>query len=213
MGLKIHAFPLSPRGFKVLSVAAHLELPYEFCLCDLTKGDQKSAAFTTINPNQKMPVLEEDGFKLWESNAIIGYLAGKKPGALLPLDERGRADVMRWLFWESTTWDRAVAILAFERFVKGFFGGGGPDLREVEQGERLFHLAAGILDAHLKDRRYISGDSLSLADFSLASALTVADPAQLPLASYREIRGWGARMAELAAWRTVQAMQKPAAAA
>ena len=42
MSLKIHAFPLSPRGFKVLAVANHLSLDYEFCICDLTKGDQKN---------------------------------------------------------------------------------------------------------------------------------------------------------------------------
>ncbi|MGD9982121.1 MAG: glutathione S-transferase family protein [Hyphomonadaceae bacterium] len=55
MSLKLHVFPLSPRAFKVLLVAEHLKLPYEFCLCDLTKGEQKSAAFTAINLNQKMP--------------------------------------------------------------------------------------------------------------------------------------------------------------
>lgn len=213
MSLKLHVFPLSPRAFKVLAVAEHLVVPYEFCLCDLSKGDQKSAAFTAINPNQKMPALEEDGFKLWESNAIIQYLAGKKPGVLMPTDERARADVMRWMFWESTTWDRACAILAFERLVKGLFGLGAPDPVEVEKGERLFHFAAGVLDSHLKGRDTISGDALSLADFSIAAALILTEPAQLPLEPYAEIRRWGARMAELPAWRAVRAMQQPAAAA
>jgi glutathione S-transferase len=213
MSLKLHVFPLSPRAFKVLAVAEHLGVPYEFCLCDLTKGDQKAAAFTAINPNQKMPALEEDGFKLWESNAIIQYLASKKPGVLLPLDERARADVARWMFWESTTWDSAAAILAFERLVKGLFGLGPPDPARVEEGERKFHFAAGILDAHLKGRDTICGDALSLADFSIAAALILTEPAQLPLEPYAEVRRWGARMADLPAWRAVRAMQQPAVAA
>jgi glutathione S-transferase len=213
MTLKLHVFPLSPRAFKVLLVAEHLQVPYEFCLCDLTKGDQKSAAFTAINLNQKMPALEEDGFKLWESNAIIQYLASKKPDVLLPLNERARADVSRWMFWESTTWDPAVATLAFERVVKGLFGLGGPDPARVEDGERKFHVAAGVLNTHIMGRDYICGDTLSLADFSIAAALSIAEPAQLPLQPYAELRRWAARITELAAWRAVRAMQRPAAAA
>lgn len=212
MSLRIHAFPPSPRAFKVLSVAAHLGVPYEFVLCDLTKGDQKSAAHTALNPNQKMPALEDGDFALWESNAIIQYLASKKPGALLPLDEQARADVARWMFWESTTWDPAAAILAFENFVKGAFGLGGPDPARVAEGEQKFGIAARILDAHLKGREYVAGDKLSLADFSLAAALTLTEPAKLPLAPYAEIKRWGATMAALPAWKTVRAMQQPAAA-
>jgi glutathione S-transferase len=213
MSLKLHAFPMSPRGFKVLAVAEHLGLPYDFVLCDLTKGDQKTAAYTAVNPNQKMPALEDGDFKLWESNAITQYLASKKPGALLPLDEQARADVARWMFWESTTWDRAVAILTFEHAVKALFGLGGADPAEVAKGEQMFHFAAKILDAHLKGRDYICGDALSLADFSIGAALTVAEMGRLPLAPYAEIQRWGARMAELPAWNRVRAMQRPAVAA
>ncbi|MGD9967684.1 MAG: glutathione S-transferase family protein [Hyphomonadaceae bacterium] len=213
MSLRIHAFPLSPRGFKVLAVAEHLQLPYEFVYCDLTKGAQKQSAFTAINPNQKMPVLEDGDFTLWESNAIIQYLAGKKPGALLPLDERARADVARWMFWESTTWDAAAATLAFENFVKHVFGLGAPDPARVAEGEQKFDSAARILDAHLRGRDFVCGDKLSLADFSLAAALTIAEPAKLPLAPYAEIERWGARMADLPAWTAVRAMQRTPAAA
>jgi glutathione S-transferase len=213
MTLKLHVFPPSPRAFKVLAIAAHLGVDYEFSLCDLTKGDQKQAAFTAINPNQKMPALEEDGFQLWESNAIIMYLAGKRPGALVPADERGRADVLRWMFWDSTTWDPACATLVFERVVKGLFGGGPPDPAELGKGLRKFNFAAGVLDAHLKGRDHVCGDALSLADFALASALTMAEPAKFPLDAYAEIRRWSARMASLPAWRAARALQAPAAAA
>lgn len=213
MTLKLHAFPLSPRGFKALVVAEHLGVPYEFVLCDLGKGDQKTAAYTAVNPNQKMPALEDGDFKLWESNAIIQYLATKKPGTLLPLDEQARADVARWMFWESTTWDPSVAILAFERVVKGLFGLGGPDPKRVEEGETKFKFAAGILNAHLEGRDYVAGEKLSLADFSLASALTLAEPAQLPLADYPNIQRWGAGITSLPAWNAVRALQRPPVAA
>lgn len=118
MSLRIHAYPSTPRAFKALVVANHLGVDYEFAFCDLMAGVQKSETFTALNPNQKMPVLEDGAFVLWESNAIMQYLASKKPGALTPTDERGRADVLRWQFWDATTWDPACTKLIFQRVVK-----------------------------------------------------------------------------------------------
>ena len=210
MSLTLHAFPPSPRSFKVLAVAHHLGVDYKLALCDLTKGDQKSAAYTMLNPNQRVPSLEDGDFKLWESNAICQYLATKKPEAgLLPTDERARADTARWQFWESTTWDPACAILVYERAVKQFFGGGAPDPVEVEKGLQRFHRAAGVLDGHLKGRKYVCGNQLTLADFAIGSDLTMAEPAQLPLEKYGEIRRWAGALAELPAWKKTRAMQRP----
>jgi glutathione S-transferase len=212
MTLKLHAFPPSPRGFKVVAVATHLGVPHEFVLCDLTKGTQKTPAFTALNPNQRMPVLEGDGWSLWESNAIAQYLATQKPG-LLPMDERARADVTRWMFWESADWDPACATLIFERFVKGFFGGGPADPAEVEKGLTKFHKAAKVLNAHLKGRKFVCGEQLTVADFSLGAPLIMAAPAALPVQDYPEIARWYAQLEALPAWQTTLAMgQMPQAA-
>ena len=208
MSLKLHVFPPSPRAFKVLVVAHHLGIDYELVLCDLTKGAQKSAAHTALNPNQRMPVLEDDDFKLWESNAIVQYLATKKRASgLLPTDERSRADVARWQFWESTTWDPACAILVFERAVKRFFAGGAPDAVEVQKGLEKFHRAAQVLESHLRGRKYVCGERLTLADFAIAADLTMTEAAQLPLEPYAEIRRWAAMLADLPAWQRTRAMQ------
>jgi glutathione S-transferase len=214
MSLKIHAFPPSPRAFKVLSFAEHIGVDYEFVLCDLTKGAQKSAEFTALNLNQRMPVLEEDGWSLWESNAILQYLAEKKPASvMLPKDGHARADVNRWMFWESAHWDRACAILIFERFVKGFFQGGAPDPKEVEKGLAQFNRAASVLDRHLKGRKFLCGDALTAADFAVGAAMIMAEPAGFPLESYGEIRRWHAQLAALPAWQKALAMgQMPRAA-
>jgi glutathione S-transferase len=208
MSLRLHVFPPSPRSFKALVVAHHLGVDYQLVLCDLTKGDQKSASYATLNPNQRVPTLEDGDLKLWESNAIIQYLATKKPeSGLLPMDEPSRADVARWQFWESTSWDAACAILVYERVVKRFFGGGAPDPLEVEKGLQRFHRAAKVLDTHLHGRTYVCGNRLSLADFAIGADLTMAEPAQLPLEGYREIRRWAAMLADLPAWQRTRAMQ------
>src|SRR5215467_3826863 len=133
--LKLHVAPPSPRAFKVLAVARHLGLDFELCPVDLLNGAHLRPEFVALNPNKRMPVLEDDGFVLWESNDITQYLASKKPDAgLLPLDPRRRADVSRWQFWENAHWDPACGTLIFERLLKKVFGQGDPTPAEVEKG-------------------------------------------------------------------------------
>jgi glutathione S-transferase len=127
--MKLYVFPLSPRAMKVIALAEHLQIEHETQLVDLTKGDQMKPEFTALNPNQRMPVLEDDGFVLWESNAILQYLASKKPAgaALWPSDPRRQAEVSRWMFWEACHWAPACGTLAFERVVKKLLGQGDAD--------------------------------------------------------------------------------------
>ncbi len=104
--MKLYVLPPSPRAFKVIALKNYLALDCEMQLVDLGKGDQLAPEYIAMNPNRKMPVLEDDGFVLWESNAILFYLASKKPeSALWPPDAKRQADVLRWLAWESAHWD------------------------------------------------------------------------------------------------------------
>ena len=92
--MKLYVFPPSPRAFKVRALVRHLNLDVEECLVDLFKGEQRAPSYAALNPNMRMPVLIDGDFVLWESNAILMYLAAKKPAAgLWPSDARGQADV------------------------------------------------------------------------------------------------------------------------
>jgi glutathione S-transferase len=94
--MKLYVLPPSPRACKVIALKNHLGLDCEMHIVDLGKGDQLSPEYIALNPNKKMPVLEDDGFVLWESNAILFYLASKKPqSGLWPADVKHQADVLR----------------------------------------------------------------------------------------------------------------------
>ena len=98
--MKLYVFPPSPRALKVRALVRHLNLEVEECLVDLFKGEQRAPAYAALNPNMRMPVLEDGDYVLWESNAILQYLAAQKPeSGLWPSDIRGQADVSRWLNW------------------------------------------------------------------------------------------------------------------
>ena len=205
--MRLHVFPPSPRATKVVALANHLGVDCELCMVDLFKGEQMKTEFTALNPNKRMPVLEDDGFVLWESNAILHYLASKKPeSGLWPADARGQADVIRWLSWEGAHWTPACTPMAYERVVKKLAGLGDPDLEEVAKGEKLFHQFAEVLNAHLKGRKWLLGNDLTIADFSVGAPLVMAEAARYPLASYPEITRWYGALAALPAWKRAVAL-------
>ncbi|MCE9668190.1 glutathione S-transferase family protein [Myxococcus stipitatus] len=210
--MKLYFHPMSGNSRRVLLVAAHLDVPLERVVVDLTQGEQRGAPHLGRNPNGRVPVLDDDGFVLWESRAIMQYLAEKTPGqTLLPTDARGRADVSRWLFWCTAHMAPANTILVLENFVKALTGG-TPDSAEVARGEALFAQHAPVLDAHLAGRTWVAQDRLTLADFSLAASFALAGPARLPLRDYANIQAWLGRVRELEAWkRTTPPVPPPAA--
>jgi glutathione S-transferase len=212
MTIELYVFPPSPRAFKVLAVANHLEIPYTTHLVDLGKGDQRTPSYATLNPNMRMPTLKDGDFVLWEANAILQYLALQKPeSGLLPTDERDRVNVTRWQFWDLAHWDSACAILIFENIVKPFLLGiDQPDPAALGRGEEAFHRAAKVLNGQLRDRQYVTGVTLTVADFSLGAALNHSDAAHLPVGDYAEIRRWYAGLLDLPAWqRTLDQTKRP----
>jgi len=200
--ITLHVFPTSPRAAKVIALVDHLKLDCEFRIVDLFKGEQQRPEYAALNPNQRMPVLEEDGFVLWESNAILQYLACKRPqSGLLPAEDRARFDVIRWQFWDSAHWDPACSVFAFEYLVKGLLGIGAPDAAAVAKGAEMFQRAASVLDAQLAGKKFITGEALTLADFSIGSGMILAGSAHYPIDSYGEIKRWYAGLTALPAWQ------------
>ena len=200
--MKLHVFPPSPRALKVRALVRHLDLDVEEVLVDLFKGGQQQPAYAALNPNKRMPVLEDGDFVLWESNAILQYLAAKKPeSGLWPSDIRGQADVSRWLHWESAHWTPACTPFAFERVVKKLAGLGDPNPAEIARGEQLFHPAATALDAMLRGKRWLLGERLTIADFGVATGMVFADAAQFPLEKYGEITRWYDGFRKLPGWQ------------
>ena len=200
--MKLHYHPRSPNSIPVLAVAHHLGIHLDLQEVNLLAGDQRKPDFLRLNPNGKVPTLEDGDFRLWESNAIMQYIASKKPNnSLWPQDERVRADISRWQFWRMGDWGKATATLVWENLIKKWVTGGDPDPEEVKRGEELFHGVATILNGHLQSRNYLVGSEVTLADFSVAAFMVYAEPCRFPLDRYNQIRSWYARIEKLDAWQ------------
>ncbi len=208
--MKLYYHPNSPNCVDVLATANHLGIELDLHLIDLLKGAQKDPAFLKINPNGRVPALVDGEFVLWESNAIMQYIASTKPNnRLWPANERMRMDICRWQFWQASQWNRGTGPLVWENMIKKLLGLGSPDPAKIKEGEGLFHASAAVLDNHLKERQYLVGGDVTLADFSVAAMLVYAQPARFPLEKYEQIRAWYARIAGLDAWKKALPSRMP----
>ena len=209
--MKLYYYPLSGNSRRALLVAAHLAVPLERIVVDLPTGEHRAGPHLARNPNGHVPVLDDDGFVLWESRAIMEYLSDKTPGqTLLPMDAQGRADVQRWLFWCAQHMAPANTVLVFENFVKKVSNRGPANPSEIARGEALIAQYAAVLDAHLADKTWVAQDRLTLADFSIAASFALAGPARLPIEPYANLRAWLGRVQELDAWKHTAPALPPA---
>lgn len=189
--MKLYDFPFSPNCRKVRAVAYELGIPLDYVRIDLLQGESRIPAFLARNGNGKVPVLEDGDFILWESTAIMRYLATGTP--LLPTQRRPAADVDRWLAWLLAHLAPAMQRVGFERIIKQARRLGPPDPAVIELATADFNAATAVLDAALADREYVAGP-LSVADFSLAGHYSLAPACELDLARFPNVRAWLARM-------------------
>lgn len=200
--MKLYLNPLSPNVRRVRLTAAVLGLELEEKLLDFSKGEHKNPEYLALNPNGAVPTLVDGDFVLTESRSIMQYLASKKPeSGLLPRDEAARADVTRWQFWDAAHFSPQLGTLAFEKVIKQMIGLGEPDTNKIQEAIGNFRRFAAVLDKRLAGKEYVVGNSLTIADLTLASSLMYAQQVDAPLAEFPNLQAWFARITALEGWK------------
>jgi glutathione S-transferase len=200
--MRLYHHPFSPNARRAVMAALQLEADVELVVVDLPKGEQRKPEYLAMNPNGRVPVLKDGDFHLWESHAIMQYLADKTPGqTLYPQELEARADVTRWLFWNAHHFQPSCGVLAFENLVKKLVGGGDPDPHELARGDKMVKLYAGVLDGHLAGKEWIAQGRLTLADLAVATPLQFALPAKYPIGDLKNLQAWFARVQDLDVWK------------
>jgi glutathione S-transferase len=198
--MKIYSVQASNNCRRVNATVQHLGL--EAALVEVNMGDLKKPDYLAINPNGKVPSLVDGDLVLWESRAIMQYLATKKPGnTLWPSDPKRQADIARWQFWESSHLSRGTGAFAFENLFKKIFMKQEPDAAALAVGAKEWNTFAPVLNAQLETRKWVVGDELTLADFSVGACFSYAEASQLPWDGYTHIKAWYGRLNEVPAWK------------
>jgi len=198
--MKLYVLPGSLTSRKPLAVIHHLDLPVE--IVEVSPGEVRAPAYRAINPNGMAPTLVDGEMILWESNAIGVYLAESTADkSLFPPTMRARIDILRWLSWEAIHFNGALGALFFEIAVKPAIGLGAPDPAVVARAEQGFERFAPVLEAHLADRMFMVGDSITYADYAIASCEPYRDRLPVDFSGYPAIRRHFDRVAAMPAWQ------------
>jgi glutathione S-transferase len=192
--LVLHEYSPSGNCYKVRLTAALLGLPIERREYDIMKGETRTPDFlANINANGRIPVLQVGDRFIPESSAACFYLADGS--GLVPEDRFDRADMLRWMFFEQYNHEPNVATM---RFWIAFVG--EANLTDVQRAQIPGKRATGeaalkLMDEHLRERDWLVGDSLSLADIALYAYTHVAEEGGFRLAGYPAVSAWLDRVA------------------
>jgi glutathione S-transferase len=191
--MKLYQSPMSAAALKVRAVLNELGMSCELVDVAMSQREHKSPAFLAMNPNGKVPVLEDEGFHLWESNAILCYLAAKKPeGGLLLTDPRGMALMHQWLQWQATTLSSSTLDVMMETIYARMMGR-QKDEQKYAAGLAKVRIDLGVMETSLAGKEYFCG-KLTIADFSLLSSLFLRAPMGVDLEGFPNVKAWAARL-------------------
>ncbi len=188
---KVYGDHRSGNCYKVKLMLHLLGRDYEWVPVDILRGESREESFLKKNPNGKIPVLElEDGVCLWESNAILNYLA--EGSEFLPVDARLRTQVLQWQFFEQYSHEPFIAVA---RFIKVYLGMPDDRLDEYAAKQLDGYRALDVMEQQLLRTPYLVGDRYSIADVALYAYTHVAEEGGFRLAEYPAIRAWLQRLA------------------
>lgn len=183
----------SGNGYKVRLLLAHLGMDYRLVDLDTDAGQTHTPEYLAVNPNGKIPaIVLDDGRALFESNAIMLYLAEGSP--FLPEDRFARAQVAQWLFFEQYSHEPQVAVA---RYICRHLPAGHPRYGELPARLEGGRKALAVMEQHLADHAFMVGGAFSIADIGLYAYTHVAHHGGFDLAEFPAVQAWCARVAAL----------------
>jgi glutathione S-transferase len=192
------------RAFRALWIAKELGLDYEHIPIDIGDAGARSPDYLAINPNGRLPAIDDGGFGLWESLAITLYLA-KKHGRFYPTTLEGEAKAWQWTLWSVQEVDRGVNIWSLHAVRLP------PEDRDPQRrAEALKVLEAPfkVLDGALAGRLYLLGDDFTVADLNVSAVISRA--IDMDLSATPRIGEWLKRCLERPAAREARALRDAA---
>ncbi|TFY98277.1 glutathione S-transferase family protein [Ramlibacter humi] len=186
---------------KAVFTLQHLGLRFERIDAGGEFGIVRTPGYLARNPNALVPLLDDDGFELWESNAIVRYLGARySNGAFYPQDLRGRFDAERWMDWQQTTLNGAGRN-AFVQLIRT--PAAQRDQKLVDQSIIATEPLWDLLEGHLQGRRFMAGDVITVADVPIACEMHRWRGLPLAWRERPRLDAWYDRMLALPAARGV----------
>jgi len=188
--LKIYGSDLSVFAIKVRLAANCLKLDYEYIKVNLREGEQRKPEYLALHPAGKVPVIDDDGFVLFESNAIIRYLADKNGSDLYPKNLNTRAIIDQWIDFTTLHIGNGINKVLFNRLFAPMIPNMEVDERSIQDGLSFLERYLPLIDKHLGSYRYLAGEKMTLADIVLLATLDPVELGQIDISAYSHINKW-----------------------
>ena len=179
----------TPNGFKISIMLEECKLPYTLMPVNIAKGDQFKPEFLKVSPNNRMPaIVDPNGpggrpISIFESGAILQYL-GRKTGQFYPADERGRAEVDQWLFWQvGGIGPMCGQVHHFKNYAREIIP--YAIARYVDEVNRLY----GVMNKRLADRKFLAG-KYSIADMACVGWVNGWEKQGQQMADFPHLKRW-----------------------
>ncbi len=187
--LKIYGSDLSSPCNKVRFTANHLGLKYEYQRMNLRNGEQREEWFVKLNPVGKVPVIDDDGFILFESNTICKYLATKNKSEIYPQDLKQRAIVDQWIDFGTLHVGTAMSRVFYNR-VLAPIRNLPVDEQSLKDGVKFLDQFLPLVEQQLAKSKYFAGNNFTLADINLVALLDPAEVSDIDIARYAKLSQW-----------------------
>jgi len=193
--MKLYLVAVSGNSYKVRILLSLLKVPHELVFVDTRNKAHKKQPFLSLNPRGEVPVLEDDGVVLWDSAAILLYLARKHGGEQwLPVAPGPMAQVMQWVALAGNEIQFGLQYarrgILQDRWTAG----------TLEQGQAMGRVALNALELRLADHAWLALDRPTIADVACFPYVETAPEARVPLDPYPAIQAWLARCKALPGW-------------
>jgi glutathione S-transferase len=193
----LYFHPFSQHSRRVVSLLKAAGLPYKAIPVDLAAGEHRGPAYLEINPNHQVPTLVDGDVKLHESHAILRYLCSRHGLTdWYPEDTVRRAMTEQWLDWNNCRLGRFTVDFVYNTA----FAGDNADAAAIARGRAGLDEALPILEAALGEAPYLTGDTPTIADLSVASGIFHLGFADA-MPTSPNISAWFGRMSELKGFR------------
>lgn len=196
--MKLYSYPLSGNAYKVRLLLSLLKLDYETVDVDLLAGGSMAPEFKRLNPRGQVPVLADGDVVLWDSMAILVYLARRYAnGQWLPKDPIGEAKVMQWLAVSENELlyglARARATLVLNRPF---------DLQQCQQEGKA---GLTVMEHHLETHNWLAADGPTIADVACYPYVMLAPMGDVSLDDFPHVQRWMSRFEALPGWVDMEA--------
>ena len=191
--IKLYGLELSIPVNRVRLCLNAMGLDYEFIRINPLAGENKTGAYLKINPNGKVPAIDDDGFTLCESNAIMKYLCRKYQSDFYPDDIIAQAQVDKWLDFTTIHLATGFSKVLFNKILASIVDA-SVDEQSLKDGYGFIERFLGDIDMQLGKSPFLAGEKMTIADFCLLATVDPAEVLEVDITKYPNVEAWRTKL-------------------